>query len=465
MDEHGVRREAEPATALAQALAGRPKGTAVDVIACNELAVHWLQDPPADVGSLAELKLVAAVRCAHLFGGTASSWWIAGNWDLSRPFACAALPSAQMVALQAIAQEHGATLRWHTAWGLLCSARAASLPGEGWSAARSRGRLVAWHCRGGRPDALWSVAAPPDAAADEDLALVRALARLEGAGIPAAHGADASSGDGADAFVSDIHLITLQRGFDTNQAGRSHDQLSEAATALALAPLLQNANTHPGSVIPAKAGIQSAARSAAALHSSGPMKPQKLVFDEPRRSTRVLLGAHSGGLARAGLAAALAASAALAVITWESQRLRNETQALSSAQPLPSAAPAPVPGKPLTAREIAAWNEAALQLNTPWPALLAALEQATPADVALVSIEPDARSRSVRLQAEAKALDALLAYAQALQGRAPIGAVMPARHETNDQDPNKPLRLSMQLMLAASPATGQGAQARPEEPR
>lgn len=85
------------------------------------------------------------------------------------------------------------------------------------------------------------------------------------------------------------------------------------------------------------------------------------------------------------------------------------------------------------------------QLNTPWQDLFNQLERRTPSEVALLSIEPDTLRDSIKLQAEAKTLDALLVYAAGLEQQGLFGRLTYSKHETNDQDPNKPTRLSFEL--------------------
>lgn len=86
-------------------------------------------------------------------------------------------------------------------------------------------------------------------------------------------------------------------------------------------------------------------------------------------------------------------------------------------------------------------------LNTPWPAVLDALETTTPESVALVTIEPDPQHGVVRLQAEAKTLDSLLQYAQLLTAAEPFNEVTLLKHETNERDATRPVRLSMAARL------------------
>jgi Tfp pilus assembly protein PilN len=96
-------------------------------------------------------------------------------------------------------------------------------------------------------------------------------------------------------------------------------------------------------------------------------------------------------------------------------------------------------------------NTVIRQLNTPWQDLFDQLEKATPADIALLSIEPDAKRATIRLVAEAKRLETLLAYASALQQQGVFGRLTYSKHETNDQDSNKPVRLSFELDLRMPP--------------
>lgn len=182
------------------------------------------------------------------------------------------------------------------------------------------------------------------------------------------------------------------------------------------------------------------------------MKPVMLRFDGagPRPFRELLLGQSSGLPGRAALAVAALCVAYLLALGWqlvqarqEAQSIRQELLATHSISPDAATARAVI----LTAEQRRAWNQVARQLNTPWAALLAGLETATPDDVALVSIEPDSRRGAVRLVAEAKSLEALLAYVQALKAVEPFTDAMPLRHETNEQDPNRPIRMTINVNL------------------
>jgi hypothetical protein len=188
------------------------------------------------------------------------------------------------------------------------------------------------------------------------------------------------------------------------------------------------------------------------------MKPIGLHFEEARPSwTRRMWGAAPRGpqLAAAGVLAAAAAVGVAAA--WETSVARSGAEDAGRAFASADRAGAVARGQsaPRTARATPAERDGgariAAQLNTPWSELLDALEQATPDSVALVAIEPDAGQRSVRLQVEGKTLDALLAYANDL-GTVPLfSSVALTKHETNEQDANRPVRLGIELRLRPRP--------------
>ncbi len=103
------------------------------------------------------------------------------------------------------------------------------------------------------------------------------------------------------------------------------------------------------------------------------------------------------------------------------------------------------PDLTLTEEQRRGLNTVIRQLNTPWQDMFDQLEAATNTDIALISIEPDAKRATVRLVAEAKRVDTLFAYASELQQQGVFGRLTYSKHETNDQDSNKPVRLSFEL--------------------
>jgi Tfp pilus assembly protein PilN len=194
------------------------------------------------------------------------------------------------------------------------------------------------------------------------------------------------------------------------------------------------------------------------------MKPVRLQFGPPAAALRQHLLGHVPSpyapIAILVLIAALAWGTALARQTWNADEELAQTRASLAAlqrhkgQRADRAAESAKPQ--ITAQQRQAWSQIARQLNTPWGSLLDTLEGGTPDSVALVSIEPDARVGSVRLQVEAKALDTLLAYARELGALPLLESVTLVKHETNEQDSNKPVRLSLDLRLKTRPAQRPG---------
>ncbi len=89
-------------------------------------------------------------------------------------------------------------------------------------------------------------------------------------------------------------------------------------------------------------------------------------------------------------------------------------------------------------------NAAVAQLNIPWRDLLDAVESATPKEIALLSLEPDARKNILRGIAEAKTSDDMLSYIEQLKKPGFFDIVVLTKHETKEQDPNKPLRFQFE---------------------
>lgn len=61
------------------------------VMVADGMARYWMMQAPRGVASLAELRASAEARCAQLLG-PGPGWQVAGDWDATRPFLCAAIP-------------------------------------------------------------------------------------------------------------------------------------------------------------------------------------------------------------------------------------------------------------------------------------------------------------------------------------------------------------------------------------
>ena len=98
----------------------------------------------------------------------------------------------------------------------------------------------------------------------------------------------------------------------------------------------------------------------------------------------------------------------------------------------------------LPADEVRAINRAIVKLNLPWRRLFAALEAGKPANVALLALEPDPGREVLRVVAEVKQADDMLAFVDRLAARPEFAGVALVKHEINDQDPNRPYRFQLE---------------------
>jgi Tfp pilus assembly protein PilN len=143
-------------------------------------------------------------------------------------------------------------------------------------------------------------------------------------------------------------------------------------------------------------------------------------------------------------AALFGASAGLHKRQWDVELLRAQSQVATRAQ---ARAAAPVVQRaPVPEAQAAAVNSAVLQLNLPWRALHDALQAGTPSSIALLALEPDAKKSSLRITAEAKSSDDMIAYVEQLQKGDWFTTVALTRHEINEQDPNRPIRFQIDAL-------------------
>ncbi|QYF93999.1 hypothetical protein KY495_01810 [Massilia sp. PAMC28688] len=135
---------------------------------------------------------------------------------------------------------------------------------------------------------------------------------------------------------------------------------------------------------------------------------------------------------------------------WEQQQL-DAAQQHAALERASVRVTAPVVVAPVAISEprAAAVNAAVMQLNLPWRALHDAIGAATPATIAMLALEPDARRRSIKITAEAKSSDTMIAYVEALKEQETFSAVTLTRHEINEQDPNRPIRFQIEAEWSA----------------
>lgn len=119
--------------------------------------------------------------------------------------------------------------------------------------------------------------------------------------------------------------------------------------------------------------------------------------------------------------------------------LARARAALTARKP-PAAAPVNLPEARVTAI-----NAAIVQLNLPWQALFESMEQAKPKNIALLSLEPDGKKRILRVLAESKQADDMLDFVRVLREQPRFADATLTRHEINLQDPNRPLRFTIEV--------------------
>lgn len=93
---------------------------------------------------------------------------------------------------------------------------------------------------------------------------------------------------------------------------------------------------------------------------------------------------------------------------------------------------------------VRAINRAIARLNLPWLPLFDAVEAAQPATVALLSLEPDAGKRVLKIIAETRDSAHMLAFVDRLARRHEFVGVTLQKHEINDQDVNRPYRFQLE---------------------
>jgi len=92
------------------------------------------------------------------------------------------------------------------------------------------------------------------------------------------------------------------------------------------------------------------------------------------------------------------------------------------------------------------------RLDTPWGVLFAAVDSAFDDQVTLLNVEPEPERREIRLTAEAKDMQAMLAYVRQI-GQSPVfREAYLASHQINQQDPLRPVRFIVNARWVVPPA-------------
>lgn len=138
-------------------------------ILAPSLARSWIQTPPLQTASLAELHAVAQARANQLFGRASSriastQWAVTGDWHASQSFLCAAMPSVWSLPLQSVIKRDK-RCSIYSSLTLALARFKAQLPNNGWLALAIAGELNIMHWAEGRMTRLRSTHLPIDSTA------------------------------------------------------------------------------------------------------------------------------------------------------------------------------------------------------------------------------------------------------------------------------------------------------------
>ena len=133
----------------------------------------------------------------------------------------------------------------------------------------------------------------------------------------------------------------------------------------------------------------------------------------------------------------------------QQRRFAAELEAAQVRANVPRALVVTAPPPRISEPQANAVNDAIMQLNLPWRALHDVVQQATPANIAMLALEPDARKQTIKITAEAKSADDMVAYVALLGQQELFSNVSLTRHEISEQDPNRPLRFQVEAQWSA----------------
>lgn len=179
------------------------------------------------------------------------------------------------------------------------------------------------------------------------------------------------------------------------------------------------------------------------------------------RTTHLSLEFAPGAKRSARVASAVLVTAVLALVVCalqlgqllaESRRQADHLAALQARrEALRPGAPRTAPPAPADAARARVVRQVASHLMTPWADLLESLETAPNQAVALLSVEPSVDKQSLRLTAESRDAQDMLAYLAALQRDPRMSAVVLVSHQVQLQAPGTPVRFQIQATWGAAP--------------
>jgi len=178
------------------------------------------------------------------------------------------------------------------------------------------------------------------------------------------------------------------------------------------------------------------------------MKPMQIDFAAPGWR-RTLYRTHPAVMVAGAVGLLLCVAAAALSLQNAKEREAREQQLSAARKKAIASAPARLPETAIPEAQANAVNTAVLQLNLPWRALQDAVASATPPAIALVALEPDARKQILKITAEARNADDMVAYIEQLKQEEFFAGAGLVRHEINAGDPNRPIRFQIEAQWRA----------------
>lgn len=105
---------------------------------------------------------------------------------------------------------------------------------------------------------------------------------------------------------------------------------------------------------------------------------------------------------------------------------------------------------PASEAEVARMQDVIKRLNVPWQNLFDSLEKSIRSDITLASLQPDPKQGVVSISGKASSLNAVLEYAQSLQGTKYFSEVVLTEHEISETHEEIPV--NFRLLLRWKPA-------------
>ena len=87
------------------------------------------------------------------------------------------------------------------------------------------------------------------------------------------------------------------------------------------------------------------------------------------------------------------------------------------------------------------------QLTVPWASVVQAIEQAAMRDVAILQLQPEADTRSLKLVAEARQREAMFEYLRRLGAARGLSDVHLVSHQVQRDDPQRPIQFTVQASM------------------